>query len=476
MYEKIIELGIIFLLIYTPLAFGGVTQGSVALMELVTGILMLVWLAKFISQRNDHLAHRKTVRQSSYHLRIITPSILVIMCLFLAVVLLQLVPLPAALVKLLSPATYRLYAEAAAHTDVSLPAFLPLSVSSQATEMELYRLLAYFATFLLIVNNIRSPRQIRRIVVIIVAVGLLESFYGLGEYFSGRHQIFFYKKQASFSVSGTFVNKNHFAGYMAMVIPLTFGVLFARLEERSQVSLKKLVRLFDEKYMKALLVSLLLFVMIGAELLSGSRGGAVSFACGMICLSILAHSRRLLRKWAVVVLVLVIVAVGIAVLLGYDLIVARLQTLKELESESSFQYRHTVWKDTLSLFRDFPILGSGLGTFVHIFPRYKTSLAELRFTHTENDYLQMLAETGIIGSLLVLCGGVIFFYTTLKAWKQRQSRWSIILTAGGISGMFSIVVHSSIDFNLHIPSNAFLFSVIAALSYVAAHSRRRSVR
>ncbi len=476
MYEKIIEFGIIFLLIYTPLAFGGVSQGSVALMELVTGVLLLVWLAKVISQRDDHLPHRKAVRQNPYHLRIISPSILVIMCLFLTVILLQLVPLPADLVKLLSPATYRLYAEAAAHTGATLPAFLPLTVCSQATEMELYRFLAYFAIFLLIINNIRSPRQIRRIVIIIIAVGLFESLYGLIEYFSGRHQIFFYKKQTSLSVSGTFINKNHFAGYMEMVIPLTFGVLFARLEERSQIPFKKLVRLFDEKYMKALLVSLLLFVMIGAELLSGSRGGIVSFGGGMICLIVLAHSRRLLRKWAVVVLILVIVSIGIAMLLGYDLVVARLQSLKELETEKSFQFRREVWKGALLIFRDFPVFGSGIGAFSHIFPQYQSFPSDLRFSHTENDYLQMLAETGIIGSVLVLCAGFIFFYTTLKAWKQRQSRWSIILTAGGISGMFSIVVHSSIDFNLHIPSNALLFSVIAALSYVAAHSRRRSVR
>jgi O-antigen ligase len=359
------------------------------------------------------------------------------------------------------------------HTGSPLPAFLPLTVCSQATEMELYRFLAYFAVFLLIINNIRSPRQIRRIVFIIIAVGLFESLYGLIEYFSGRYQIFFYKKQ-SFSVSGTFVNKNHFAGYMEMVIPLTFGVLFSRLEERSHVPLKKIVRLFDEKYMKVVLVSFLLFVMICAELLSGSRGGVVSFACGMLCLVILAYNRRLLRKWALAVLILVIVSVGITVLLGYDLIVARLQTLIQLETELSFQLRLGVWRNTISMFRDFPIFGSGFGTFSHIFPQYQTFVSDLTFFYAENDYLQVLAETGIIGIILVICVGITFFYTTLKAWKQRHSRWSIVMVAGGVSALFSIVVHSSIDFNLHIPSNALLFSVIAALSYVAAHSHRRS--
>ncbi len=480
MYETIIEIGIILLLIYTPLAFGGVTEGSVALMEIVTGLLLLVWLAKLISLRHPRRHRRslkKTEQPAIYQFQVITPTLLMLvpMCLFLLMIMLQLVPLPISLVKLLSPQTYHIYADAATHTGSTLPAFLPLSVRAQATEIELYKFLAYFAIFVLIINNIRSPRQIRRIVFIIVAVGLAESLYGLYEYFSGHHHIFFYQKQSSLTVSGTFVNKNHFAGYLEMVIPLTFGVLFARLKEHGQTSLKKLVHFSEEKYMKAVLVSFLLFVMIGAHLLSGSRGGLVSFACGMLCLVSLAYKRRLLRKWAVGALILVTIAIGIAMVLGQELLVKRLQTLQHLETERSFQYRRDVWKGTLNIFRDYPALGSGFGSFPHIFPHYQDFPSDLTFTHAENDYLQLLAETGMIGFVLVLCTGGIFFYTTLKAWKQRQSRWSIILVAGGLSGMLSIVVHSSIDFNLHIPSNALLFSVVAALTYVAAHSKRRSV-
>jgi O-antigen ligase len=326
------------------------------------------------------------------------------------------------------------------------------------------------------INNIRSPRQIRRIIYVIVAIGLFESLYGMLEYFSGRQHIFFYKKSTSFSVSGTFVNKNHFAGYMEMVIPLTFSILFVRLEERSQTSSKKLVRFFQEKYMKVLLLSFLLAIMIAAILLSGSRGGVVSFIGGILCLIILAYNRRLLRKRAVIVLLLFVISLGAAILIGYDLITTRLHTLTQLETELSFQLRRDIWKDTFSMFHDFLVFGSGLGTFSHIYPQYQSFVSELTIEYTENDYLQMLAETGIVGMIFVVCTGGIFFYTGLKAWKQRHSRWSIIVTAGGMSALVSLLVHSCIDFNLHIPSNSLLFSVIAALTYVTAHSQRRSLQ
>jgi O-antigen ligase len=128
------------------------------------------------------------------------------------------------------------------------------------------------------------------------------------------------------------------------------------------------------------------------------------------------------------------------------------------------------------MFQDFPVWGAGLGTFSSLFPSYQTFISDLFVSHTENDYLQALAEMGIIGGILGLWIGSLYFYTTLKAWEKKHSHWSIVIVAGGISAMVSLLIHSWVDFNLHIPSNALLFSVIAALNIVAAHSHRRSLR
>ncbi|MCP4396079.1 MAG: hypothetical protein GY801_02040 [bacterium] len=473
MYDKIIEAGIIILLIYTPLAFGGVLQGSVALMEILVGLLLLVWLAKLFSRRR-HFSYKPGIDAEHYHLRLISPSFLLPLCFLIALVVFQLIPLPGFLLRIVSPSSYQLYAEASGNLHIDLPGFLPLSVCVHATETELFKLLTYVCVFLLCVNNIRSPQQVKHIVYVIIAVGLFESLYGLLEYFSGRHQIFFYKKTSSLTVSGTFVNKNHFAGYLEMVIPLTFSLLFIRLEERSQTGSKKILRIFDDKYMKVALVGFLLAIMMIALLLSGSRGGVVSFAGGMLCLMTLAYNRHVLRKRVLIILLLVLIALGLAVSLGHELITTRLQTLTNLEAEISFQLRREIWKDTLSMFHDFPIFGAGLGTFSRIYPQYQSFPSDLRVEYTENDYLQLLAETGVLGGILVGCIIALFFYTTLKAWKHRQARWSIVFTAGGISALAGMLLHSFIDFNLHMPSNAFLFTVIAALSSVASHSQRRT--
>ena len=165
-----------------------------------------------------------------------------------------------------------------------------------------------------------------------------------------------------------------------------------------------------------------------------------------------------------------------ALIIGYDLLIVRLHTLTTLDSELSFQSRLQVWQDTLYYVRDFPIIGSGLGTFAHTFPRYQSFSSEKTFFYSENDYLQLLAETGTVGSMVALSIGSIFFFTVLKAWKKRTSRWSIILVTGGMSSLVSLLIHTSVDFNLHIPSNALLFCVIAALSYISAYSHRRTLQ
>ena len=377
------------------------------------------------------------------------------------------------LVKWTSPATYRLYADAAAAISVPLPALLPLSVCSYATMTEWRELFAYFMLFALMVHNIRSPHQIRRLAFLIIAVGLFESLYGMVEYFSGRNQIFFLKKTSSFAVSGTFVNKNHFAGYLELVIPLAFSVLFSRLNERSQASSKWFVRFLDEKYMKVFLTSFVLLILIAGLFLSGSRGGIISFAGGMLCMLLLSCQRRLLRRnTAAIFIVLLLASVG-AFAFGHEMLLERLQSFRDIDEDLSFQLRLNYWNDALKISRNFPIFGSGFGTFAHIQPVYQGIPSTLTVKYAENDYLQMFSETGVIGMLLL--GSIVAFYcrSTLAAWKQQQSRWAIMLTTGGLSALCSLLIHSVTDFNLRVPSNAFLFIVVAAMTLVAAHSRRR---
>ena len=466
MHKIIIEAGLIFLLVYTPLAFGGVSPRSIVLVEFISGVMFLIWIVKLLSHR-QHFPQTMSLHSQTFHKQPINFSYEYIIYSLLIFFVLQRVPLPKMWLKILSPGTYQLYTQSALLTGLPLPDLLPLSVCPQATETGLYLFLAYIMIFILIIKTIRTPQQVSRLVYTIIIVGLFESFYGLIQFVSGQHQLSF--SQAGSWVNGTFVNRNHFAGYMEMVIPLAFGVLFTRFEGGNSSRKRSLKHIPEETYAKAFFVLSVLFIMISSLILSGSRGGIISFSFGMLFFALCVHSRRLLRKWIIIVLIFLPLVIGIVMLMNPDLIGERLQTLKQLEEDSSFRVRWELWKSATHIFQDFPLTGSGLGTFSHLARRYRTFRGDVRFNYPENDYLQLLSETGIIGTVFILLIGGVFFFHIFTTWKQRRSRWVVAMAAGQLSAIICLLIHSVADFNLHIPSNALMFTVIAALSYVTVH-------
>jgi O-antigen ligase len=132
-----------------------------------------------------------------------------------------------------------------------------------------------------------------------------------------------------------------------------------------------------------------------------------------------------------------------------------------LQTEVSNEQRLLAWQGVLSAFKDYPIFGSGLGTFQHIFKIYKPEGLYLLWEHAHNDYLELLLELGIVGSLII----AIFFFFQLKAiFKTPVEGKDIYLHAAFISSVTTIAVHSVVDFNLHIPSNAILFFLISGIA------------
>ena len=465
MIHKIIESGIIVLLVYTPLAFGGVTPGALAILHILSAGLLLLWLVQQLFTKGGSLVsnaqnpnHRFSSSPSFLKKTFIGASLL-----FLTFIYFQTISLPTPLVKILSPTAYALYSEAAHNTTSSLPPRLPLSVSAFATENEWAKLLAYGIVFFLITHTIRTRRQINRLIHVIFLLGCLEAVYGFLQFFSAGKLLDLYPARSSW-VSGSFVNKNHFAGFLEMIVPLGFGLLLTQLHRKGPTPKKLSPEHFRDYYPKLFLLLLALFFMIATLLLSGSRGGIVSFSCGGGMFIILARQRRLLRRKSVLVLLFVALSIGLTIFLNPGVLGKRIYTFRSLESDSSFQVRRELWKSAFHIFRDYPINGAGLGSFTHLNPRYRTFRGHLQhYEYAENDYIQTLAETGIIGSALLLLMGLTLGIQLFSGWKRRRSRWKIALVAGGLSALFSLLIHSGTDFNLHIPSNALFFVTIAAL-------------
>ncbi|MCP4402346.1 MAG: O-antigen ligase family protein [bacterium] len=478
MCNKIIEIGITFLLVYTPLAFGGVKPGALAVLEILSGGLLLLWLVHRLLKHDVGLTHdapeagRKFFPAHSCAKKIFIAAAL----LFLAIIYLQSITLPAPIVKILSPAGYALYSEAALNTASSPPSRMPVSVYAYATENEWAKLVAYAIIFFLITRVIRTRKQIKRVLHVIFIMGSLEALYGFFQFFSATKLLDLYPAQANW-IGGSFVNKNHFAGYLEMVIPLCFALVLTQSRRGISSQTKLSPEHFREIYPKMFLLLLALFFMIASLLLSGSRGGIVSFSCATMFFVLLARQRRLLRRKAVLVLIFIVLSIGLTILLNPDILTKRIYTFKRLESDSSFQVRRELWKSAFHIFQDYPISGAGLGSFTHLNPRYRTFRDHLRhYEYAENDYVQLLAETGIIGAVLLLLAGFTLGVQLFTQWKQRHSRWKIALVAGGMSAMLSLLIHSGTDFNLRIPSNALLFVTIAALcvNIVSLPSSRRT--
>jgi len=132
------------------------------------------------------------------------------------------------------------------------------------------------------------------------------------------------------------------------------------------------------------------------------------------------------------------------------------------QSGLSSEGRMLVWKATLKAFADFAWFGTGLGTFRYVFPLYYPEGLQNNFLYTHNDYLQFLLETGIVGTLLLALAFVSLAGIAFKACSKESPSF---IMAGLVTSMIYMLIHSFFDFNMHIPSNAIMFSIILGLLY-----------
>jgi O-antigen ligase len=174
----------------------------------------------------------------------------------------------------------------------------------------------------------------------------------------------------------------------------------------------------------------------------------------------------------VIVVAAIVAVIGAGVLwIGADPVIQRVtqgQPVEGLPQETFSTSRGWIWRDTISMIRANPLLGVGLGAYVTAFNLYTTSDGSLKVPQAHNDYLQVVADGGIVGGLIALWFVVVVFRVVARGLKSRDSMLSG-LALGSSAGIVGILVHSLFDFNLQIPSNALLFLILAAVaSNVAA--------
>ncbi len=461
--RTIIEYGILTLLVLSPLPAASTDEWAILVIELTALALTAVYLLlNDPPQINPKLAARLG------RLKI------VVVALFLWAGG-QLLPLPKFLVKILSPKTVALHQQFSPR--FADQKFFSLSLVPTQTLKEVLELVTYILIAYLVVKTITHRRQIKRMMTVIVAMGFFEALYGIFELSQKNPRVLFYKKIYNLdSATGSFINRNHFSGYLELIIPLAISLAIARLDAFGRPGQKWRTLLTGWTSRKAaflVFTAVAVVVMSLGIILSNSRSGVFLLLLTFVIsleLAVLHLSRsRTRQSWIRrFLIILFIIITGLALYAGIDSMLGRF-SLDNLLQEG----RPQMWGNVLTMIRDFPLFGTGWGTFASVYPAYATVKFEgMVLVHAHNDYLEFLSELGLIG--FILLAGILFFMAldSFLIWSKRRNVEIKGLAAGGLISIFIMLVHSLTDFNLHIPANALLFSVVLALTYTTVYHRK----
>lgn len=395
--------------------------------------------------------------------------------LFLAYVLLQLMPLPSGLVALIAPQTHALYRGTLGI--VAMPSWLTLSLNIKATLSELLRYSAYIAFYILAVQLLADKETLRAIVRRVVFFGGGVACYML-LYSSMATSKIYWLREVGGVPTGPYLNHNHFANLMAMLLPLAVALfMYARPRLDYEKSLReKVVAFFSHHRSRAHLFLGLAALLIGASVfLSLSRGGMTSSTLSLVLFFLILVRRERQEGrggflWGVLIAAAILCAVEWW--LGWERIFAHFERL-ETPERGFYELRFDYWQDTLYLIRDFWLTGAGFGSFADVYPAYRTIAGTLMLDHAHNDYLELMVEGGLIGFLLVGWFWVAFFWANLRTIRQRRDRYSLYLFWAAAAGITAFMLHGFTDFSSHLGANGLYLFALAGLAVAAAHTRMR---
>jgi O-antigen ligase len=322
-----------------------------------------------------------------------------------------------------------------------------LSAYEFATRIEWLKGTALLVLVFLAVQSFRTAQDWRDFVWFLVALGFVTSLIGIVQHFTFNGKMYWFREMKYGGIPfGPYVNRNHFAGFVELVVPPGLAMLVLRAERRDLMPLLAIFTLLP----------------IGALFLAASRGGIIAFFCEIIVIILLVASRQ--KEWKTlatggVLLLLVIAIVG---WIGVGQALERFSTYRSLEVTEA--RRLEMNRDSWRIFLDHPILGTGFGTLREVFPKYETLYDGLVVDHSHDDYVELLANAGIVGGLLGAWFLALLFWQGAKSLQASRGTLDLALHIGALAACIGILIHSFSDFNLHIAANALLFLLLATLA------------
>lgn len=376
---------------------------------------------------------------------------------FLGLPLLQLLPLPRFLVGLLSPSRLALSVQL---VDALAPSrFLTLSVNPHETELQLLKFIGYAAVFLVAFQTRRTNPNSKVMLFGLVGLGLGQAVYGLFQFLAGGGYLFsahpsYFPDRAT----GSYINPNHYAGLLEMTLPFLAALICLRLAMMARARRHWKAMVADQAAGGIFLQLFLLAVMLTGLAFSRSRVVILIPVLAIPLAAVLATWPPR-RAAAIICLLLLALPVGYVFWIGADPILARVH--------DSFG-RTPIWADTIRLIKDFPLVGTGAGSYGHASVHYQSAAPGLRYEHAHNDFLESAADLGVPAALL-LFGALLVLTGRIAAHAIRGSdRDRRALAIGCATAMSCLLVHGLFDFNLQIPANALIFAWISGTAAALA--------
>jgi O-antigen ligase len=326
-----------------------------------------------------------------------------------------------------------------------------LSLAPFATEMTAVHMLVLCAFLAVVLVCLDRAARLRRLAAVITVFGFVYAFYAILQSVLSPNRIYGIYEASYATPFGSFVNRHHFAALIEMTMAIPLGLLFTGAVARD----------------KKLLYIVAVVLMGAALLLSGSRGGLVAALCEIILLIILTTGRKSGKQLILKVglaIVLVAAVVGGAIFVGGDTSLTRFADTAASKDITS--NRTQIWSVTLKVITANLPFGTGLGAYPQAYTQYDSLSGMEEVEQAHNDYLQVLADAGIIG---VIIGGVFLFFFLREGIRnsRRHNTLRRGIAAGAFAGGLAVLIHSLFDFVLHTTAISVMFLTLMGMMIAA---------
>ncbi len=392
---RIIQCVFIGVLIFAPLAFGASEWWSLAATEFLAVMAFVLFLVMAWGQKTD-----------LYKVPGAVPLFL-----FLLFIFFQFIPLPVEIVAIISPEILAIHQQTSQIIEPG--SWIPLSLNPRATLGEFLRFASYACFYILTVQLLSGKEFLKRTVSIIIVFATLVAALAILQYSSyffspegvpwNGHKIFWLRAVPKHAMPvGPYVYHNHYAGFMEMIIPLVFALFLVYKPRFHYGSVwENIITMLVQKRINVhILLGFAACVMAASFFMSLSRGGLLSLSLAMLLFVGMALTTRSDKRGGFMLFSAVLLAMIAVSCFGWEPIIERFGTITREYGDFDVG-RPVFWKDSLEIIRDFPAVGSGFGTFVDIYPAYRTMPGMLLVDHAHNDYIELLVNGGIIAFLLI---------------------------------------------------------------------------